>query len=251
MKVSLKVVAVPNGQGSGEDKVMLERFVGAEVVSNGKVLTTIALRSNILLEGTYTATRAEAVASQKASYTLRVKGTCGAHELPLGPPPPLWQAMDEKELARVLKEGHDVPLFLEVPGGAGVTVFVDSEPGAKVTIGEAELAPGKPGLEAGRDLWLSGCKLPLEVKVDGEVIGKLEGQEPAVFVSAKAEVCHEMGAVLYGDQGQPPFKRFVTRGRGVFALPMSPSHFLEFAPSTVRSSSKGTWVSQLVKVPCE
>lgn len=252
MKVSLKVVSAANGSDPAQDKGMREALVGAEVVSNGKVLTTIKLESNVLLEGAYTATRAEAIASQKATYTLRLKGTCGAHELPLAPPPPHWQAMDEKELARVLKEGHDVPLFLDVTPGASVMVFVDAgdQPSGKASVGEVELAPGIPGLEAGRQLSLSGCKLPLEVKLDGETIGKIDGTEPAVFVSTKSEQCHEMGAVLYGDQTQPPFNRFVTRGRGVFPLPMEPSYFLEFAPSSVKSSSKGTWVTQLVRVTC-
>ena len=252
MKVSLSMLPTANRPPLSRHETMEQRFIGAEVVSDGKVLTTIELSNNVLLVGPYTATRAEAVVSQKAHYALRVKGLCGAHELPLTGPPSSWQAMDEKALAGVLERGHDVPLFFDVASGDSVVVFVDAgdAPAGKVTINDTELTPTKPGFAVGVDLWLSGCPLPLEVKVDGEVVGQITGNEPAVLISTKPELCHEMGAVLYGDQSQPPFDRFVTRGRGVFSLPMSPDHFLEFAPSSVKTSGKGATVTQLVRVGC-
>jgi hypothetical protein len=252
MTASVKLEGGPNAMYPDQVKAVSERFVGAEVVSNGKVLTKLEL-NGLMLEGKFTLPRAEAIGSQKAPYTLRVRGTCGAHELQMSPPNALWQGMPEKELARVLKEGGDVPIYLGVPSAAVVTVFLDAgdAPAGKVTLGETEIAPSKQGVETGQLLSLSGCKLPVDVKLDGETIGQLDGKAPAVLISTQAGQCHEVGAVLYGDQKEPPFPRFVTRGRGVFALPRAPEHFLEFAPTTVQSASKGTWVTQLVRVNCE
>jgi hypothetical protein len=222
-------------------------LAGGDLKLDGKTVGQLADRgAKVILNAQWSGPKAGFRAQLDGKYTVTTTGPCGTFDLPLEGPPPNWKAMDESGAAKALKSSGRFSVFLDALMPPAHEIYVDWENSAgTLTIGTVKLEAGKKS----NHLSFGGCKGPLAVMFNGKSLGDLDLTARGTLITLEPNVCHVFQQVGYGDRAaNRPSVKFPAKP--VVSVSEYPDYALEFGPSTINLSSKGTTITELVRSRC-
>ncbi len=233
---------------------------GASLVVQGKVVGSFEGGRAVTLD----LPKETQVNSSSFQAAVRYDSSCGPLDIPLRSK--MDQSTERSRRESIHKHGGSGPIDVDVEATSTppqTVLLVDNRNGskaAKVSVGSLTQDVAARGMWRG-PIRLGSCPNALEVKVDGNVVGnataaptpKLDG---GTLVDVVGGTCYTNTAVWYtvdpkaarGSTARPPQIKF--GGARVYKVEPLPGHFLDPAPSTIRTAAVAAETYELLQVPC-